>query len=102
MTESAISVGGFLIKERFETYRQPDTGEVVPIVPAKTVMMIAKDVGHKLIYCAVDDIEARLQPYPFFVKSYENKDPSSLVIVGEGKPFPVVNVKGICKAVVAS
>lgn len=100
MSESAITVGGFVVKERFETYKHPATGDMVPVVPSKCVMMIATDVGHKLIYCAVDDVEAKLQPYPFFVKSYENKDPSALVIVGQGKPFPVVNVKGICKAVV--
>jgi hypothetical protein len=100
MSESAITVGGFVIKERFETYKHPDGKETVPVVPSNCVMMIATDVGHKLIYCAVDDIDARLQPYQFFVKSYDVKDPSSLIIVGQGKPFPVVNVKGICKAVV--
>ena len=64
--------------------------------------MIAKDAGHRLIYCAVDDLDANLQAMPFFIKPVKKDDPSGIKLISEGKPFPVVNVKGICRATVIS
>lgn len=100
--EQGVSVAGFLVKSRAESYTNPKTGETIPVVPANTVRMIATDANHRLAYCAVDDLDANLQALPFFVKPIQTKDPSGLTLVGEGKPFPIVNVKGICDAVVVA
>ena len=90
-----INIAGFEVTERAETFAYPSTEARMPIVPANKVVMIAKDAGHKLIYCAVDDIAANLQALPFFIKPVLRDDPSGVKLVSEGKPFPVVNVKGI-------
>jgi hypothetical protein len=66
------------------------------------VVMVALDAGHKLPYCALDDLDAKLQPLPFFVKPLKTDDPSGYKLVAESKPFPVVNVKGICTSAVLS
>lgn len=95
-----INVAGFVVTERTETFLYPSTAARVPVVPAGDVLMIAKDAGHKLVYCAVDDLDAKLQAMPFFIKSVKVDDPSGIKLVSEGKPFPVVNVKGICRATV--
>lgn len=96
--EAFIDVSGFKVKDRSETFRNPETKEVQPIVADDEVVMISKDAGHKLVYCAVDDLDANLQPVPFFTKPVKNDEPSAIMLIGEGKPLPIVNVKGICKA----
>jgi len=102
ITEAGINVGGFLVKRRSERHRNPQTKAMVPVIPDKMVKMIAMDAGHKLPYCALDDLDAKLQPMPFFVKPIPKSDPSGYKLVAESKPFPVVNVKGICDAVVVA
>lgn len=97
-----INVAGFVVAERAETFLYPSTEARVPVVPAGEVLMMAKDAGHKLVYCAVDDLDAKLQAMPFFIKSVKSDDPSGIKLISEGKPFPVVNVKGICRATVIS
>lgn len=96
--ESGINVAGYMVKERAETFRYPQTEVSVPIVPGNEVLMIAKEAGHKLIYCAVDDLDARLHAMPFFIKTVKKDDPSGIKLISEGKPFPVVNVNGVCRA----
>jgi hypothetical protein len=100
--ENGINVAGYVVKERAETFRYPQTDVVAPVVPANDVMMIAREAGHKLIYCAVDDLDAKLNAMPFFIKIVKKDDPSGIKLISEGKPFPVVNVKGICRATVVS
>ena len=98
--ENGINVAGYVVKERAETFRYPQIDLVAPVVPADDVLMIAKEAGHKLIYCAVDDLDAKLHAMPFFIKTVKKDDPSGIKLISEGKPFPVVNVKGICRATV--
>lgn len=98
--ENGINVAGYVVKERAETFRYPQTDVVAPVVPANDVMIIAREAGHKLIYCAVDDLDAKLNAMPFFIKTVKKDDPSGIKLISEGKPFPVVNVKGICRAAV--
>lgn len=100
ITDQGINVGGYLVKRRAEKYRNPETGVMTAIIADKDVKMIATDAGHKLPYCALDDLDANLQPLPFFVKPIELKDPSGYKLVGESKPFPIPNVNGICDATV--
>jgi len=71
-------------------------------VSDKDVMMIATDAGHRLVYCALDDLDANLQPLPFFAKPIPIKDPSGYKLIGESKPFPIPNTEGICEATVVS
>ena len=102
ITEMGIQLGGFLVKLRTEQWKNPDTGTLTPYVPAKGLRMIAKDAGHRLPYCALDDLDAKLLALPFFIKPIVTKDPSGYKLVAESKPFPVVNVNGICEATVLS
>jgi hypothetical protein len=98
LTDQGINIGGFLIRRRAEKWRNPQTGTLTAVVADKNVKMIAMDAGHKLVYCAVDDLEANLQALPLFVKPIVLKDPSGYKLVGESKPFPLPNVEGICDA----
>jgi len=100
ITDDSIQVGGFAVKLRGETWKNPQTGALAAYVPAKDVRVIAKDGGHKCPYCALDDLDANLQALPFFVKPVKTQDPSGYKLIGESKPFPVVNVNAICGATV--
>ena len=102
ITDAGINIGGYLVKRRAEKYRNPQTGAMTPVVAAKNVVMIAMDAGHRLVYCAVDDLDANLQPMPFFVKPIKLDDPSGYKLVAESKPFPLPNTDGICGAIVVS
>jgi hypothetical protein len=98
-----ISVGGgFKVRLFGATYKNLDTGALVPVVPAKNILVVDKQAGHKMIYAALDSLDAGLQAMPFFA-SYETlKDPSGVKVIGESKPLPVVNINGIVKAQVLS
>lgn len=98
ITDQGINVGGFLVKRRAERNRNPQTGQMAPVIPANDVRMVALDAGHTLAYCALDDLEANLQPLPFFINPIEVKDPSGVKLVAQSKPFPIPNPSGICTA----
>lgn len=98
--KEGIYIGNYLIKRRAEKYRNPETGATAPIMPAKTLRMLALDANFMLPYCAVDDIDGNLRGMPFFIKAIPIQDPSGVRLVAEAKPFPLPNMKGICDAVV--
>jgi len=100
ITDVGINVAGYMVKRRSEKYRNPQTGSMVSVVAANDVLMVAQDADHRLVYCAVDDLDANLAALPLFVKPIEMKDPSGWKLVAESKPFPIPNVRGICKATV--
>ena len=102
LTEKGIIVGGFLIKRRNERNYNPKSKAMVPVVADKAIKMIATDAGHMMPYCALDDLDANLQPLPFFVKPISISDPSGWKLVAESKPFPIPNVDGICDATVVA
>lgn len=102
LTDQGINIGGYLVKRRAERYRNPQTGTMTPVVADKVVKMIAKDANHRLVYCAVDDLDANLQAMPFFAKPIKLEDPSGYKLVAESKPFPLPNVDGICDATVVA
>ncbi len=100
VSAQGISIGEFTIKKMTETYVHPSTGSVTPKVAANKIMAFASDAVHTLFYCALDDLDAKLQPMPYFSKPIHLKDPSGIKIVGRSKPFPVPVVKAICWATV--
>lgn len=102
VTEQGIDIAGFFVQRRSERHRNPKTGTMVPTVPDNEVKAISLDAGSIMPYCAVDDLDANLQAMPLFIKPLEMKDPSGVKLIGESKPFPIVNVDGIARAVVTS
>lgn len=102
LTDNGINIGGYIIQSRTEKHRNPDTGAMVPVVGDNELMMIATDAGHKMPYCAVDDLDANLQPLPMFAKPLKKDNPSGIELVGQSKPFPSPNMYGIVKVTVIS
>lgn len=97
-----IDVAGFRVQRRAERYLSPSDGTATAFLGDKVVRMIDKSGGHKLPYCAIDDLDGKLQPLPFFIKPKKIDDPSGYRLIAESKPFPVVNVDAICNATVVA
>lgn len=98
-----ISIGGVAkIQLLPATYIDLTTGQAVSAIPAKTVLAVDRSSGFRLIYAALDNLEAGLVALPFYAQPVNMQDPSGVKIVAESKPLPVPNVKGIVKAVVLS
>jgi hypothetical protein len=102
VTADAIVLGGLKIHLMSTTYMDLGTKQSVPVIPPKTVLAVDLLGGTKLFYCALDDLEANLQPLPFFVNPDQTKNPSGWNLIGKSKPFPAPNVKAIAKATVLS
>lgn len=100
ITEQGINIGGYLVKLRSETYRNPQTKSQVPIIADGKICMIAKDAETKMPYCAIDDLDANLQAMPFFIKPVKTDDPSGYKLIAQSKPLPIPNVKGLAWATV--
>jgi hypothetical protein len=101
IAENTVTVGGYVVKRMAEKYRNPSTGVMTAKVGDHQFVMVAKDGGHKMPYCAIDDLDGNLQAMPFFIKPITLKDPSGVKLVAESKPFPIVNTSAICAATVS-
>jgi len=102
ISKGEITIGGFVIKKMVETYIDPATGTAAAKVPDNKIMAFATDAIHTLFYCALDDLDGKLAPLPYFSKPIDTKDPSGIKIVGRSKPFPAPVVKAICWATVTA
>lgn len=67
---------------------------------AKTLVAWDRGSGHSLIYAAVDDVDANFIASPFWAKAVKSDDPSGWNVIGQSKPIPVPNTKGIATSVV--
>lgn len=93
-----INVGGYIVRKMSEKYRNPASGNMVAKVPDGEVVAFAKDAPAKIIYCALDDVDAKLQPYPFFPKPSQLPEGNGYRIIGQSKPLPARSPKSICWA----
>lgn len=99
--DGTVNLGGHVIKKMAETYKDPQSGSATKKVPDKEIRMVSKGYAG-FIYGPVDDLDARLQPMPLFVKPIVIQDPSQIRIVAESKPLPAVSPEATRKATVLS
>ncbi|XPV77682.1 MAG: major capsid protein [Desulfovibrio sp.] len=96
MEKGKLIVGEYTIVKMAETYRHPKTKAMVPKVPTDHIVGFATDVTAAVFYCALDDLDAKLQPLPFFPKVIKTPEGDGLKVIGQSKPLPVRNPKSIC------
>ncbi|WP_419787221.1 major capsid protein [Pseudodesulfovibrio sp.] len=97
----AINIGTYKVRKMSERYINPKTGQPVPKIPDGEIVGYAKDAPAKVIYCALDDVDAKLQPYPFFPKPVKLVEGNGYRIIGQSKPLPCRSPKSICWGKVA-
>lgn len=99
--DKGITFLGFRFQLFSETYYDYLTSANVDVLPPKKIKAIALDAPFAFRYCAIDDIEAGLQPVPFWVPTPEiKKNPSGVEIIARSKPFPMAPPLAICEATV--
>lgn len=59
------------------------------ILPAGTVLLLSNDIDGVYHYGAIKDLKAGLQPRQYFVKSWEEEDPSQRMMLMQSAPLPV-------------
>lgn len=69
-------------------YQEID-GTTREILPAGEVVMASKGVQGVRHFGAIQDLKAGIQPKEFFVKSWEDEDPSVRYILGQSAPLTV-------------
>lgn len=96
-----VNVGTYSVRKMSERYRDPKTGNPVAKIPDGEIVGYAQDAPAKIIYCALDDVDAKLQPYPFFPKPVPLVEGNGYRIIGQSKPLPCRSPKSICWGKVA-
>lgn len=97
--DGTVLVGSHRMKEMSEVWKNPETGASVTKVPTGEIRMVSK--GHtRLVYAALDDLDANLKPLPLFVKPIQKQAPSQLQIWSESKPLPASQPGAVIKAAV--
>lgn len=85
-----VLLGRYEIMSMALTFVLPGSSEVKSVVADNEIKIIDLANPGKLFYAALDDLDANLAPLPFFAKTWEEKDPSGVKIVGESKPLPAI------------
>lgn len=90
--EGMILFGKYHILTAASTYTLPGASDATEILGANKVRTFDLSNTGKLFYCALDDLDARLAPMPFYAKPIYQKDPDGVKIVGSSKIVPAVAV----------
>lgn len=83
-------LGKYTIQTAALTYQLPGTKDTRKIIADNAVRIYDQANPGKLIYAALDDLDANLAPLPFYAKPIEVKDPDGIKLIGSSKPFPAL------------
>ncbi|QEK09907.1 major capsid protein [Treponema phagedenis] len=92
-TETGCTLfGKYKLMPMSGTYALPGQTATTPIVDAKSIQTIDLKNTGKLFYAALDELDAKLQPLPFFASYEEITDPSGIKVLSSSKPLPAFAV----------
>ncbi|WP_316228712.1 major capsid protein [Bradyrhizobium sp. SZCCHNR1045] len=81
--------GDYRLWVHSDKYVDPLTSEVKEVLPAGEVVMASHEIQGVRHFGAIRDLKAGIQPRSFFVKSWEEEDPSVRYILGQSAPLVV-------------
>lgn len=84
--------GKYKIMQVSATYALPGETDATDVIDPKSIQTIDLNNTGKLFYAALDDLDAKLQPLPFFATYEEKKDPSGVKVISSSKPLPAFAV----------
>ncbi len=70
-------------------YEDPDSGQLVPYLPANTVIVTSPDLEGTRAYGAIKDEAAGLLAMPYFAKSWTEEDPALRYLLMQSAPLTV-------------
>ncbi|WP_407156315.1 major capsid protein [Bradyrhizobium sp. STM 3557] len=79
--------GDYRLWVHSDKYIDPLDGVEKDILPSGEVMMASRGIEGVRHFGAIRDLKAGIQPRPFFVKSWEEEDPSVRYILGQSAPL---------------
>jgi Phage major capsid protein E len=79
--------GDYRLWVHSDKYIDPVTKTVKKVLPDDEIMMASREIEGVRHFGAIQDLEAGIQPREFFVKSWEEKDPSVRFILGQSAPL---------------
>lgn len=103
LTQARVELGPMVIKEgvrlvalfgeyrlwvHSDKYEDPETGQEVDLLPAGEIVMCANVEGVRH-FGAIKDLKAGMQARQFFVKSWEEEEPSVRYVLGQSAPLLV-------------
>jgi hypothetical protein len=71
--------------------------DVKHVIDENVIQTIDMANTGKLFYAAVDDLDANLQPLPFFVKAHDVADPDGVKLIAQSKPLPAAALRYMTK-----
>lgn len=72
-----------------DAYVDPEDGATKKTLPDGEVVMVAEGIEGVRFYGAIRDLKAGIQPRQYFVKSWEEEDPSVRYVLGQSAPLLV-------------
>jgi Phage major capsid protein E len=81
--------GDYRLWVHSDKYIDPLTGQEMEVLPQGEIVMASRDLQGVRHFGAIKDLKAGLQPRSFFVKSWEEEDPSVRYFLGQSAPLIV-------------
>jgi len=81
--------GDYRLWVHSDQYIDPEDNSTKKVLPDGEVVMVAKGIEGVRHFGAVRDLKAGIQPRQFFVKSWENENPSVRYVLGQSAPLIV-------------
>ncbi len=100
LQQGVVNIGGFDVMLMDETYKDPQSGTMVPKLSAKALVAFAVDAPGKVWYCAIDSISANNAAVPIHVIPEVLPGDVGIRLIAQSKPLPARNPKATCKAIV--
>lgn len=88
-----VLFGKYKIMPIFGTYDLPGKSSTpTAVIDPKSIQTVDLANTGKLFFAALDELDAKLQPLPFFASYEETKDPSGIKVLSSSKPLPAFAV----------
>lgn len=85
--------GKYDIRSLAMTYSLPGSNSASDVIGPNKMRIVDIANPGKLIYAALDDLDANLAPMPFYCKPQEMKDPDGIKLIASSKPLPAFAMK---------
>lgn len=85
--------GKYDIRSLSMTYTLPGSNSPVDVIGPNKMRIVDLANSGKLLYAALDDLDANLAPMPFYCKPQEMKDPDGIKLIASSKPLPAFAMK---------
>lgn len=87
-----ILFGKYKIMPTSATYTLPGKTTTTAVIDADSIQSIDLANTGKMFYAALDELDAKLRPLPFFATHISSKDPSGVKVLSSSKPLPAFAV----------